>query len=56
MRLKCPASAHYRAREKDSLAEGSEFQLPVPVSKLSDDNIIPEGAAEDTGRHAGYFI
>jgi hypothetical protein len=40
----------------DSLAEGSEFELTVPVSKLSDDDIIPGGAAEDTGRHAGYFI
>jgi hypothetical protein len=38
------------------LAEQSEFELPGPVSKLSDDDIIPGGAAEDTGRHAGYFI
>jgi hypothetical protein len=26
--------------EKDSMAEGSEFELPVPVSKLSDDNVV----------------
>ena len=26
--------------EKDSLAERSEFELPVPVSKLSDDSIM----------------
>jgi putative transposase len=24
----------------DSLAERSEFELPVPVSKLSDDNVV----------------
>jgi hypothetical protein len=28
--------------EKDSMAEGSEFELPVPVSKLSDDSILLE--------------
>ena len=27
-------------REKDSMAEGSEFEPPVPVSKLSDDNVM----------------
>ena len=30
--------------EKDSMAEGSEFELPVPVSKLSDDSIMLEFA------------
>jgi hypothetical protein len=26
--------------DRDSLAERSEFELPVPVSKLSDDNVV----------------
>ena len=27
-------------RDKDSLAEGAEFEQPVPASKLSDDSIL----------------
>ena len=34
--------------EKDSIAEGSEFKLPVPVSKLSDDSIMLEFATRQT--------
>ena len=34
---------HHRASVRgDSLAEGSEFELPVPVCKLSDDSILLE--------------
>jgi hypothetical protein len=35
------AECHYQASVRsDSLAEQSEFKLPVPVSKLSDDNVV----------------
>jgi hypothetical protein len=27
-------------KTEDSLAEQSEFELPVPVSKLSDDSVV----------------
>jgi hypothetical protein len=27
-------------RDKDSVVEQSEFELPVPVSKLSDDSVV----------------
>jgi hypothetical protein len=27
-------------KPEDLLAEGSEFELPVPVSKLSDDSVV----------------
>jgi hypothetical protein len=39
------AECQYQASVRsDSLAEGSEFELPVPVSKLSDDSIVLEFA------------
>jgi hypothetical protein len=31
---------YVRSVRGDSLTERSEFQLPVPVSKLSDDNVV----------------
>jgi hypothetical protein len=31
-------------KTKDSLAERTEFELPVPISKLSDDSIMLEFA------------
>jgi hypothetical protein len=34
-----------RWQRRDSVAEGSEFEPPVPVSKLSDDSIMLEFAA-----------
>ena len=35
------AECHYQAPVRsDSLAEQSEFELPVPLSKLSDDSVV----------------